>query len=75
MVGTAPTIVPEDLPLRMTIPATGPGPLPLVEVERAHIRRVLDACGWNISRAAKLLEVDRGTLYNKIAKFGFRRSA
>jgi DNA-binding NtrC family response regulator len=75
MVGTPPTIVPEDLPLRMTIPATGPGPLPLVEVERAHIRRVLDACRWNISRAAKLLEVDRGTLYNKIAKYGFKRSA
>ena len=75
MVGTTPTIVPEDLPLRMTIPATGPGPLPLVEVERAHIRRVLDACRWNISRAAKLLEVDRGTLYNKIAKYGFKRSA
>ncbi|MGB6643148.1 MAG: sigma-54 dependent transcriptional regulator [Thermoanaerobaculia bacterium] len=75
MVGTPPTIVPEDLPLRMTIPTTGPGPLPLVEVERAHIRRVLDACRWNISRAAKLLEVDRGTLYNKIAKYGFTRSA
>ncbi len=75
MVGTPPTIVPEDLPLRMTIPTAGPGPLPLAEVERAHIRRVLDACRWNISRAAKLLEVDRGTLYNKIAKYGFKRSA
>lgn len=75
MVGTPPTIVPQDLPLRMTIATTGPGPLPLAEVERAHIRRVLDSCKWNISRAAKLLEIDRGTLYNKIAKFGFKRSA
>jgi two-component system response regulator HydG len=75
MVGTPPTIMPEDLPLSMTIPATGPGPLPLAEVERSHIQRVLEACKWNISRAAKLLEVDRGTLYNKIAKYGFKRSA
>ncbi|TNF72986.1 MAG: sigma-54-dependent Fis family transcriptional regulator [Acidobacteria bacterium] len=75
MVGTPPTIVVEDLPLRLTIPAIGPGPLPLAEVERAHISRVLKACRWNISRAAKLLEVDRGTLYNKIAKYGFKRSA
>lgn len=75
MVGTPPTIVPADLPLRMTIPATGPEALALTEVEKSHIRRVLEACRWNISRAAKLLEVDRSTLYNKIAKYGFKRSA
>ncbi|TNF72987.1 MAG: sigma-54-dependent Fis family transcriptional regulator [Acidobacteria bacterium] len=73
VVGTPPVIKAEDLPLRVTGPAEQPGPLALRELERAHILRVLDRCSWNITRAAKMLEVDRGTLYNKIEKYGLRR--
>lgn len=73
VVGTPPLIKAEDLPVRVTSPAVQPGPLALRELERAHILRVLDSCSWNITRAARLLEVDRGTLYNKIEKHGFRR--
>ena len=73
VVGTPPVIKAEDLPVRVTSPAVQPGPLALHELERAHILRVLDSCSWNITRAARLLEVDRGTLYNKIEKHGFRR--
>jgi len=42
-------------------------------VERAHILRVLESCDWNQTRAAKVLEIDRVTLYNKIKKYGFRK--
>jgi transcriptional regulator of acetoin/glycerol metabolism len=73
VVGTPPLIKAEDLPVRVTSPAVQHGPLALHELERAHILRVLDSCSWNITRAARLLEVDRGTLYNKIEKHGFRR--
>ncbi|MGB6369369.1 MAG: sigma-54 dependent transcriptional regulator [Thermoanaerobaculia bacterium] len=73
VVGTPPAIKAEDLPVRVTSPAAQPGPMALRELERAHILRVLDTCSWNITRAASLLEVDRGTLYNKIEKHGFRR--
>ena len=45
----------------------------LEEVERAHILRVLEGCEWNQTRAAKMLEIDRVTLYNKIKKYGFRK--
>jgi len=38
-------------------------------VEKHHIRRVLAETGWNISQAAKALEIDRVTLYNKIKKY------
>jgi len=41
--------------------------LPLAEVERAYIRRVLDANDGNVSRAARLLGIDRRTLYRKLA--------
>jgi transcriptional regulator of acetoin/glycerol metabolism len=34
---------------------------------------VLDASGWNITRAARILDVDRVTLYNKIRKYELRK--
>jgi DNA-binding NtrC family response regulator len=41
--------------------------LPLVEVERAYIRRVLEASDGNVSRAARILGIDRRTLYRKLS--------
>jgi transcriptional regulator with PAS, ATPase and Fis domain len=38
----------------------------LVEVEAAHIKRVLEKVGGHRGRAAKLLGVDVRTLYNKL---------
>ncbi len=48
-------------------------PKSLQEAEILHIRRILDEEDWNISRAAKVLEVDRSTLHKKIRKFGLQR--
>ena len=45
----------------------------LESVERAHIAGVLVKHGWNITRSAAALGIDRVTLYNKIAKFGLKR--
>ncbi|HIJ81208.1 MAG TPA: sigma-54-dependent Fis family transcriptional regulator [Desulfuromonadales bacterium] len=43
---------------------------PLWVVEREHIRRVLELVEHNKSRAAKLLEIDRKTLYTKLERYG-----
>jgi transcriptional regulator with PAS, ATPase and Fis domain len=40
----------------------------LDDLEKKHILVILNKYGWNISRAAKALKVDRVTLYNKIKK-------
>jgi two-component system, NtrC family, response regulator AtoC len=40
--------------------------LPLDEVERLHILRVLDACGGNKTRAAEVLGITVRTLYNRL---------
>ncbi|WP_306532564.1 sigma-54 dependent transcriptional regulator [Geobacter sp.] len=45
-------------------------PLPLWVVERDHIQRVLEQVEGNKSRAAKLLEIDRKTLYTKLERYG-----
>jgi two-component system, NtrC family, response regulator HydG len=58
-----------DLPTRPAGGAPASGARSLAELERAHIQRTLDETGWNITHAAGILEVDRGTLYNKIRKY------
>ncbi|MBI4566964.1 MAG: sigma-54-dependent Fis family transcriptional regulator [Planctomycetes bacterium] len=55
-------------------PAIG-GMLPLHEVERLHVERVLGSTGWNKARAARVLQVDIKTLNKKIRDFGITRPA
>jgi DNA-binding NtrC family response regulator len=46
------------------------GPLLLADVEKAHVERVLALCGWNRSAAARLLGIDRRSLFTKIQRYG-----
>ena len=41
----------------------------LEELEKEYILQVLEKYNWNISRSAKVIKVDRVTLYNKIKKY------
>jgi two-component system NtrC family response regulator len=43
---------------------------PLWVVERDHIQKVLELVEQNKSQAAKLLEIDRKTLYSKLERYG-----
>jgi DNA-binding NtrC family response regulator len=73
VVGTPPLIEVADLPLRVSGAPARPGPGSLAECEKAHVQSVLESAGWNITRAARILEVDRVTLYNKIRKYNLKR--
>ena len=46
----------------------------LNDLEKKHILQVLHKYDWNISRSAKVLKVDRVTLYNKIKKYDLKSS-
>jgi len=46
----------------------------LDELEKSHILTVLGKYGWNISKAAKALNIDRATLYNKIRKYDLKQA-
>ena len=48
-----------------------PEMLTLEEVERRHVLRVLEACNGNRTDAAKVLELDRKTLYRKLLRWGY----
>jgi DNA-binding NtrC family response regulator len=47
----------------------------LDEAERLHIVSVLEQTQGNVSQAARILGIDRVTLYNKIRKYGLREPA
>ena len=50
------------------------GLLPLAEIEKEHILRVLKATGGNKTEAAKILGVNPTTVYRKIEKYGIASS-
>jgi DNA-binding NtrC family response regulator len=55
---------------RRTFPATSQT---LEDAEKMHILEVLEQCSWNQSRAAKMLHIDRVTLYHKMKRYGWSR--
>ena len=62
-----------DLPFHLNGPKEAPAGKSLSDMERLHVRRILHDSGWNITRAARLLEIDRVTLYNKIKRYGLEK--
>jgi DNA-binding NtrC family response regulator len=62
----------EDLPIPPSA-KTLPEDQSLESVEKAHIKNILEQMGWNITRSAEILGIDRATLYHKIEKYDLRK--
>ena len=57
------------------MPATDqPSMIPLEEIERSHIERVLKGTGYHKSRTAEILGISRRTLDRRISDFGLMES-
>ncbi|MHC5019305.1 MAG: sigma 54-interacting transcriptional regulator [Planctomycetota bacterium] len=68
-----PRLTPADFHFldRSGAPAGSPEDLPtLRDLERRHVLRVLEATGGNKSRAARVLGIERSTLYEKLRSYG-----
>jgi DNA-binding NtrC family response regulator len=69
-------ILPEDLPRRLrvqppeVITPSLPSHIPLSELEKRYIQKVLEETGGNKKRAADILGIDRRTLYRMAARYG-----
>ena len=48
-------------------------PKSLDEMEKAHILRTLESVGWNQTRAAEILSIDRVTLHHKLKRYGWSK--
>ena len=72
VVGRGSEVTAQDFSFQLaSVTATGSGRT-LEEVERAHIEKVWRECEGNHSKAARVLDIDRTTLYNKLRRFGLR---
>jgi transcriptional regulator of acetoin/glycerol metabolism len=68
-----------DLPLEVCTPPIGEfdsseitGDMSLETMEQAHLRRVLEYCQWNRSRAARELGIGYNTLWRKMKRYGIK---
>jgi DNA-binding NtrC family response regulator len=77
-VSAHPILLPDDLPLHLSPTAPSPAQksvgasgefLPLDEMTRQHLARVLKSTGGNKKRAAEILGVDRRTLYRMLERY------
>ena len=74
VVGKERQINPQDLPIFCEHHTSSPESRSLKAVEKAHIQQVLEESQWNISQSAKILGVDRSTLYSKIKRYGITKA-
>jgi len=73
VVGKGRKVMAADLPI---FNPDNSSPLPdksIKEVEKTHIARILDENNWNIARTAKILGINRSTLYAKIKAYEIRK--
>lgn len=73
VVGREPSLQPDDLPLQLIRTDGEPEGVTLAALERRHIERILREEEGNITRTAAVLGIDRGTLYNKLRRYGIER--
>lgn len=79
VLGNKEFITPEDLPARIRefnkekTEICYPLNKPLEDIEKQYITNALSGTNWNISQTAKILKINRMTLYNKIKKYKLTR--
>jgi len=62
-------IIPENLPIFKLETPPGPRSGSLKDMEKTHILAVLTDNEWNITQCARILGIDRSTLYKKIKTY------
>ncbi len=72
VIGNGKEIRLRDLPIEKSINYSSVESLD--ELEHKHIQDILEKYNWNITYAAKALNVNRVTLYNKIKKYNLKRT-
>jgi len=75
VVGKGRNVMAEDLPIFYPDQAAPALDKSIKEVEKAHITQILDENNWNIAKTAKVLGINRSTLYTKIKGYGIQKTS
>jgi len=73
VIGKGTNIAADDLPFSSKDLFPGNIPKSLKMMEKMHIETILVENNWNISKTARMLDIDRQTLYNKLEKYKIRK--
>ena len=73
VIGSGKEIMSDDLPFSRKDISAPDSPKSLKMMEKAHIIKILEQAKWNISKAARELDIDRQTLYNKMNKYAIQK--
>ena len=68
------TLKDEDFSFLKAAPVTISGPQTLKENEKEYVYQILVDCDWNVTAAAKTLDVNRVTLHRMIKRYGLKRT-
>jgi two-component system response regulator HydG len=69
------TLDTQDFAFLHRTPAIFPKSLSLRDMEKHYIQRILEECDWNVTKAAKVLDINRVTLHKKIKRFELQKKA
>jgi DNA-binding NtrC family response regulator len=75
VVGKGRNIMAEDLPIFYPDQPAPALDKSIKEVEKTHITQILDENNWNIAKTAKVLGINRSTLYTKIKGYGIQKTS
>ena len=67
------TLGKEDFGFLRTIPSPISKPRSLREMEKHYIQEILENCDWNVTKASKILDINRVTLHKMIKRLNLKR--
>lgn len=67
------TLGKEDFAFLRTIPSPILKPRSLREMEKHYIQEILENCDWNVTKASKILDINRVTLHKMIKRLNLKR--
>jgi len=68
------TLDTQDFGFLQRTPGVPSKTMSLRDMEKHYIQRILEECGWNVTRAAKMLNINRVTLHKKIKRFQMQKN-
>jgi DNA-binding NtrC family response regulator len=68
------TLDTRDFGFLQSAPGVPSKTMSLRDMEKHYIQRILEECGWNVTRAAKMLSINRVTLHKKIKRFQMQKN-
>ncbi|MGD8227873.1 MAG: sigma-54 dependent transcriptional regulator [Desulfobacteraceae bacterium] len=67
------TLGKEDFAFLRTAPSPIPKSRSLREMEKTYIQEILEDCDWNVTKASKILDINRVTLHKMIKRLNLKR--